>query len=72
MIGQITRNASLQTLEGVGPKISEKLEKIGLLTYSDILFHLPLRYVNRTKVTAIKDINANHYAVIEGLSLIHI
>ena len=66
MIGQITRHASLQTLEGVGPKISEKLEKIGLLTYSDILFHLPLRYVNRTELTAIKDINANHYAVIEG------
>jgi ATP-dependent DNA helicase RecG len=33
----------LSTLKGVGPSLATKLEKIGLSSVQDILFHLPLR-----------------------------
>ena len=40
-------------LKGVGPKVAEKLQKLGIQTQRDLLFHLPLRYEDRTNVTAI-------------------
>ena len=40
-------------LKGVGPRVAEKLEKLGILTQRDLLFHLPLRYEDRTTVTPI-------------------
>ncbi|PKI15795.1 ATP-dependent DNA helicase RecG [Colwellia sp. 12G3] len=46
----------LSTLKGVGPSLSEKLEKIGLLSVQDILFHLPLRYEDKTRVTTVRDL----------------
>jgi ATP-dependent DNA helicase RecG len=46
----------LSSLKGVGPSLSEKLEKIGLLTVQDMLFHLPLRYEDKTRVTTVRDL----------------
>ncbi|MCZ6471656.1 MAG: ATP-dependent DNA helicase RecG [Gammaproteobacteria bacterium] len=40
-------------LKGVGPRVAEKLQKLGILTLRDLLFHLPLRYEDRTTVTPI-------------------
>ncbi|VTL98786.1 ATP-dependent DNA helicase RecG [Pseudomonas aeruginosa] len=40
-------------LKGVGAALAEKLARVGLETLQDILFHLPLRYQDRTRVTAI-------------------
>jgi ATP-dependent DNA helicase RecG len=45
----------LSTLKGVGPSMAAKLEKIGLLSVQDLLFHLPLRYEDRTRITTIRD-----------------
>lgn len=46
----------LSTLKGVGPSLAEKLEKIGLLSVQDILFHLPLRYEDKTRVTTVREL----------------
>jgi ATP-dependent DNA helicase RecG len=46
---------ALSTLKGVGPSMATKLEKIGLLSVQDLLFHLPLRYEDRTRVTTVRD-----------------
>ena len=43
-------------LKGVGPSIATKLEKLGLYTLQDVLFHLPLRYEDRTRVYRIRDL----------------
>ncbi|MCP5230880.1 MAG: ATP-dependent DNA helicase RecG [Zoogloeaceae bacterium] len=43
----------LTALKGVGPKMLEKLAKIGLRNVQDVLFHLPLRYQDRTRVARI-------------------
>lgn len=46
----------ISVLKGVGPGMAAKLEKIGLNTLQDLLFHLPLRYEDRTRITTIRDL----------------
>lgn len=53
-IGNLARIA-ISTLKGVGPSMAEKLAKIGLLSLQDLLFHLPNRYEDRTRITTIRD-----------------
>jgi len=48
----------LSALKGVGPSMVTKLEKINLYSLADLLFHLPLRYEDRTRVTMIRDLMA--------------
>lgn len=38
------------TLKGVGAKVAEKLAKISIYNVEDVLFHLPLRYEDRSRV----------------------
>ncbi len=56
----------LRSLTGVGPKIIGKLEKIGISRPQDLLFHLPFRYQDRTRVTRITHLQNGHEAVIFG------
>ena len=44
------------TLKGVGPGMASKLEKIGLNSLQDLLFHLPLRYEDRTRIMTVRDL----------------
>lgn len=57
---------SVTALKGVGGKLAEKLGKLGIHTLQDLLFHLPLRYLDRTRVTPIGALQPNVNAVIEG------
>ena len=40
-------------LRGVGPKLAEKLADCGVRQVQDLLFHLPLRYQDRTRITPV-------------------
>tara|TARA_R110001583_G_scaffold85821_3_gene224871 strand:- start:3685 stop:5790 length:2106 start_codon:yes stop_codon:yes gene_type:complete len=46
---------ALTTLKGVGPSMAKRLEKLNLLSVQDLLFHLPLRYEDRTRVSSIRE-----------------
>lgn len=54
-------------LSGVGPKVSDNLEKLNIFTIQDLLFHLPIRYQDRTHITALRDIKPKEYCVVEGI-----
>lgn len=54
------------TLKGVGPKVQEKLQRLGLLTVQDLLFHLPLRYQDRTQIHSISDLQVGQDVLVEG------
>ena len=54
------------SLRGVGPALAGTLAKIGLHTVQDLLFHLPLRYEDRTRVVPIGTLRPGDRAVIEG------
>ncbi|HDR1924231.1 TPA: ATP-dependent DNA helicase RecG [Pasteurella multocida] len=57
----------LTTLSGVGAAISDKLGRIAIHNLQDLLFHLPIRYEDRTRITPIHDLRPDAYATIEGL-----
>lgn len=60
------QNTPCGKLYGVGPKILERLHKLSLYTIQDLLFHLPLRYEDRTKISLIRRLKIGEYAVIVG------
>ncbi|MDO8705970.1 MAG: ATP-dependent DNA helicase RecG [Sulfuricaulis sp.] len=54
------------SLKGVGPKLAEKLKRLGLHSVQDVLFHLPLRYQDRTRQFPIGSLRPGMEAVVEG------
>ncbi|MCW8854642.1 MAG: ATP-dependent DNA helicase RecG [Gammaproteobacteria bacterium] len=58
---------SVLSFKGVGPRIAEKLEKLGIETLHDVLFYLPFRYEDRTRVVAIGMLRPGMSAVVEGI-----
>jgi len=58
---------SVTALKGVGEALAEKLAKVGLENLQDVLFHLPLRYQDRTRVVPIGALRPGQDAVIEGV-----
>jgi ATP-dependent DNA helicase RecG len=54
----------LTLLKGVGEKKAQKLKKIGLATYSDVLYDFPHRYVDRREVKHVSDIAHQDLGVI--------
>lgn len=56
----------VSTLNGVGAQISSKLSKLGIYTVQDLVFHLPLRYIDRTQISPIGTLQTNQEVVIEG------
>lgn len=57
----------LTTLSGVGAVVSSKLSKIGINNLQDLLFHLPIRYEDRTRITPIAHLRPEQYFTIEGI-----
>ncbi len=57
---------SCEYLTGVGPTIAAKLAKCGIFTIQDLLFHLPYKYQDRTRITPIQDLRSNEWCVIAG------
>ena len=66
MTVQLLDAVPLTALSGVGAAISEKLSRIGIHNLQDLLFHLPNRYEDRTRITPIADLRPEQYATIEG------
>jgi len=66
MKGRLLDAIPLTTLTGVGASQSAKLAKIGLHSLQDLLLHLPLRYEDRTHLTAINDLQAGAYTTVCG------
>jgi ATP-dependent DNA helicase RecG len=60
-------SVSLTRLKGVGPKTIERLARLDIHSVQDILFHLPLRYQDRTRVVPIATVRTGDQSVIEGL-----
>ncbi len=56
----------LRDLKGVGPRLEQSLEKLGIHRVEDLLFHLPLRYEDRTRLVPIGSLEPGQHALIEG------
>lgn len=58
---------SVQMLKGVGQAVAEKLKRLEIYNVQDVLFHLPMRYEDRTKITALGSLQFGQQALIEGM-----
>ena len=56
----------ITALKGVGSKVAEKLNKLGLFTVQDVLFHLPHRYEDRTRIYAVAECRPFTHVSIQG------
>lgn len=57
---------SCEHLTGVGKRTAERLAHLGIHHVQDVLFHLPLRYQDRTRVYPIASLAPGEHVVIEG------
>lgn len=56
----------LTELKGVGPSVAARLEALQLHSIQDLLFHLPLRYQDRTRLCPIGSCRIGTEALVEG------
>ena len=54
-------------LKGVGSRLSEKLSRLGIHSVQDVLFHLPMRYQDRTRIFPISHISPGDHVVLEAV-----
>ena len=63
----MTEANSLRSLRGVGPRMLERLAKLNIFCLSDLLFHLPLRYQDRSRVRALGSLRPGEEVLVEGM-----
>lgn len=57
---------SLQSIPTLGPKTIVKLNRLGIFTPKDLLFHFPVRYLDFSKHSSIKSLLVHRSATIRG------
>ena len=57
---------ALMDLHGVGPKLADKMNALGISQVTDLLFHLPNRYEDRTRIHPIGSCTPGQRVLIEG------
>lgn len=53
-------------LMGVGPFVAKKLNKLGIKTLGDLIYHLPFRYEDFSKITPIDKLKVNEMTCVFG------
>jgi ATP-dependent DNA helicase RecG len=56
----------VSALAGIGAQTARRFEKLGIRLIQDLLFHLPVRYEDRTRLTPIGALEAGMTAMIAG------
>lgn len=59
-------SAPVTALPGAGPRVAARCARLGIRSVRDLLFHLPLRYQDRTRLAPIGTLRPGAEAVIEG------
>jgi ATP-dependent DNA helicase RecG len=66
MQNPLSLSFGVSKLKGAGPKIAEKLAALGINSIQDLLFHLPYKYQDRTRITPIASLRLGMAVVVEA------
>ena len=58
---------SVDRLKRVGPRMLERLQRLHIETVQDLLFHLPSRYQDRTRLRPLGELRAGDEALVDGV-----
>ncbi|PKQ05912.1 MAG: DNA helicase RecG, partial [Alphaproteobacteria bacterium HGW-Alphaproteobacteria-12] len=53
-------------VKGVGPALRERLAELGILTVEDLLYHLPRRYLDHSRVKRLSELRPGEEATVVG------
>ena len=56
----------LTRLKGIGPSLEKKFHRLGIFNIQDLLFHLPFRYEDRTRIHRIGEIRLGEFVQLQG------
>ena len=59
-------DTSVTVLKGIASRVAERLQRLGIETVQDLLFHLPSRYEDRTQVRPLGALQAGSEALVQG------
>jgi len=59
-------DTSVTVLKGIASRVAERLQRLGVETIQDLLFHLPARYEDRTQLRPLGSLQAGNEAMIQG------
>lgn len=59
-------DTSVTVLKGVASRVAERLQRLGIETIQDLLFHLPARYEDRTRLRPLGSLRAGNEAMVQG------
>ncbi len=63
----IQLKTDLSAIPGVGPKFTAKLQKLGIRTVKDLLWHFPFRYEDYSKVVPIGELAVDQSVTVQGM-----
>ena len=55
---------AVTVVSGVGPAVASRLQRLEIRTVQDLLFHLPARYEDRTRIQPIGGLRAGTRAAV--------
>ncbi len=61
----------LADIKAISKPLLANLQKLGIVDVQGLLLHLPLRYVDETRITAISDLRCGEQAQVEGV-IVHV
>jgi ATP-dependent DNA helicase RecG len=63
---QVDLDVPVTDIKGIGPKRSEALERLGITTIRDLLYHFPRRYDDYTQLKTIKQLSYGEVVTVIG------
>jgi ATP-dependent DNA helicase RecG len=60
-------SAPVTSLPGIGLRYQTKLNRLGIATIEDLLEHYPVKYIDRTKITLVRDCKSGQDVTLKGL-----
>jgi len=62
----LTLDTPVQYVKGIGPKRATLLARVDVTTVEDLLFYLPRRYLDRSRITTIRSLRVGEEATVVG------